>query len=263
MQRRRSDTGASSTSTSASPRRTRRAARSPRPGSRWTNSPRQYHWSPAGYTASNAEFHAGSGTGATPSRSGLPNDARLLRARRSPPRRPGTRRRAQTLRRCSSSGNGGPGGTERNAKKPLELVRLRRHELAVPPSTSAASSRCRSPALRARCSTGWQRNENDVTTPKLPPPPRIAQKRSGSLLGVGRDDRAVREDDGRRDEVVDRQPARARQMSDAAAEREAADAGRRDDARGHCAPVLVRRRVDLPEAARRPARAPCAPRGRP
>src|SRR3954469_17305304 len=27
---------------------------------------------------------------------------------------------------------------------------------------------------------GWQRNENDVTTPKLPPPPRIAQKSSGS-----------------------------------------------------------------------------------
>ena len=39
-----------------------------------TNSPRQYHWSPAGYTASNAVFHAGIGTGAIPSSSGLPNE---------------------------------------------------------------------------------------------------------------------------------------------------------------------------------------------
>ena len=35
-------------------------------------------------------------------------------------------------------------------------------------------------------SSGWARNVNSVTAPKLPPPPRIAQKRSGfsSALAV-------------------------------------------------------------------------------
>src|SRR5436190_18604149 len=33
-------------------------------------------------------------------------------------------------------------------------------------------------------STGWSRYSSAVTTPKLPPPPRIAQKRSGLDLGL-------------------------------------------------------------------------------
>ena len=88
--------------------------------------------------------------------------------------------------------------------------------------------------------TGWQRNENDVTMPKLPPPPRNAQKSSGLPLGVGLDDRAVREDDRRRHEVVDREPHPPRQVSHAAAERQPADAGGADDPDGDGQPVLVR-----------------------
>ena len=41
-------------------------------------------------------------------------------------------------------------------------------------------------------STGWAWNVNSVTTPKLPPPPRIAQK-SPVLVGAGRDPAAVGE----------------------------------------------------------------------
>ena len=39
--------------------------------------------------------------------------------------------------------------------------------------------------------TDWSRNLNRVATPKLPPPPRIAQNRSGSVVGVDRSDGAV------------------------------------------------------------------------
>ncbi len=34
--------------------------------------------------------------------------------------------------------------------------------------------------------TGWSLNSNDVTTPKFPPPPRIAQKRSGWSVSLAR-----------------------------------------------------------------------------
>ncbi len=75
--------------------------------------------------------------------------------------------------------------------------------------------------------TGWQRNSNDVTTPKLPPPPRNAQNSSGFSSALAPDLVAVGEHDVGRDQVVDRQPVLARQVADAAAEREPADAGRR------------------------------------
>ena len=102
-----------------------------------------------------------------------------------------------------------------------------------------------------------------MTTPKLPPPPRIAQKQVGVLVGGGADPLAAGEHDLRLEQVVDRQAALAGQVAEAAAEREAADAGGRDDpARGR-QPVLVGRGVDFaPECSRRrPARS--APRGRP
>ena len=34
--------------------------------------------------------------------------------------------------------------------------------------------------------TGWSRNRKDVTTPKLPPPPRMAQKRSAFSFALAR-----------------------------------------------------------------------------
>ena len=44
--------------------------------------------------------------------------------------------------------------------------------------TSAAWSSGQSIGPQITVSTGWSRNVSDVTTPKFPPPPRIAQKRS-------------------------------------------------------------------------------------
>ena len=85
--------------------------------------------------------------------------------------------------------------------------------------------------------SGWQRNENCVTIPKLPPPPRSAQK---VALGVRLDDRAVGEDDGRGHEVVDREAHAARQVPHAAAEGQPADARGADDPHRDGEAVLVR-----------------------
>ena len=64
------------------------------------------------------------------------------------------------------------------------------------------------------------------------------------MLGVRRHDGAVGEHDLGGDEVVDRQAALARQVSQPAAEREAADTGGRDDSRRDRESVLVGRLVD-------------------
>ena len=60
----------------------------------------------------------------------------------------------------------------------------------MPPSTSV---------------TGCSRYSKDVTTPKLPPPPRSAQNRSGMFGRAGRAELAVGRDDIGREQVVDRQ----------------------------------------------------------
>ena len=104
---------------------------------------------------------------------------------------------------------------------------------------------------------------NEVTIPKLPPPPRIAQNRSALAVGVHVDDRAVGEHDLGREQVVDRETATARQMPDPAAERQAAHAGRRDDAAGHRQAVLVCRPVDCRRAEPRRPRPPSGSPDRP
>ena len=54
--------------------------------------------------------------------------------------------------------------------------------------------------------SGCSRNLNRVTTPKLPPPPRIAQNRSGSCVLVDDVDLAVGRHDLGREQAVDREP---------------------------------------------------------
>ena len=66
-----------------------------------------------------------------PSSSGVPNE-RASRSAADSSSPASDQTTPHTLRRCSSSGNGGPGGMVRNAKKPLELVGLRGQEVAVP-----------------------------------------------------------------------------------------------------------------------------------
>ena len=60
--------------------------------------------------------------------------------------------------------------------------------------------------------------------PTLPPAPRIAQNRSGVVVGIRPHDRAVGEHDLGGAQVVDRQAVLAREEADAAGGREPADA---------------------------------------
>ena len=73
--------------------------------------------------------------------------------------------------------------------------------------------------------TGYSRNWKRVTTPKLPPPPRTAQKRSCARR-AGRDQAAVGGDDVDRDEGIDRQAVLAHEPADAATEGQASHARR-------------------------------------
>ena len=81
-------------------------------------------------------------------------------------------------------------------------------------------------ARRRSVSTGWSRNRKRVATPKLPPPPRIAQNRSGWVSASTRRSCAVRGHDVRGEERVDGQAVLAHEVADAAAERDPADPDR-------------------------------------
>ena len=67
--------------------------------------------------------------------------------------------------------------------------------------------------------------------PKLPPPPRSAQKRSGCSVSARSDQLAVSRNNFSRNKIVDRQSEFACGPSEAATEREVCDAGRRIDTR--------------------------------
>ncbi len=88
--------------------------------------------------------------------------------------------------------------------------------------------------------TGCAWNRNEVTTPKFPPPPRIAQNRSLFSSRAGHHEPAVGEDHVGGQQVVDGQSVLARQVSHAAAERQTSDAGGRDDAGRYGEPEGVR-----------------------
>src|SRR5215468_4132176 len=86
-----------------------------------------------------------------------------------------------TLRPHSSSGNGGAGGMESSAKKPLSSSGSDGSSSRYQRITSAVSAKSYStgPPMIVPCSPmSWQRNVNEVTMPKFPPPPRSAQNRS-------------------------------------------------------------------------------------
>ena len=123
----------------------------------------------------------------------------------------------------------------------------------------------RSAPRRRSARPGAASNSNCVTMPKLPPPPRRPQKQVG-VLGLARvDEPAVGGDDVGADEVVAGEAVLAHQPADAAAEREAGDAGGRDEAAGRREPVRLRLVVDVgPHGAAADGRAPARPgrRGR-
>ena len=125
-------------------------------------------------------------------------------------------------------------------------------------SPAAASGWASSPPRTM--SSGCVSNSNDAATPKLPPPPRSAQNRSGSSLGVDDPHLAVGGDHLDLREVVDRQPVLAHQPAESAAECQAGDPGRRHHAAGRRLPVDVGRPVVL--VPRDPALGPGPPAAR-
>ena len=81
---------------------------------------------------------------------------------------------------CSSSGNGGAGRHGQEREEAVELLGRGRDEVAVPAQhLRRALQRPEHRPGERPCRPGAAWNMNEVTTPKLPPPPRIAQKRSG------------------------------------------------------------------------------------
>ena len=99
----------------------------------------------------------------------------------------------------------------------------------VESSSGAASASAMNPAIvsgvAGRMSipptmvpTSWSRYWNLVATPKLPPPPRIAQNRSGWVLGIDAEELAVRGHDIGGEQVVDREPVLAAEVPDPPAE---------------------------------------------
>ena len=188
----------------------------------------------------------------------------------APPRPPRAARRSS--RRCpppacprSSSGTNvlGRRGDQRQAA--AHLVGRLLDEVAVGAQHLArlrrAGTRASRPSRSGR--PGAARNSNSVTTPKLPPPPRSPQNRSAFSSALARTTlpSAVTTSAESRLSQVD--AVHPLEPAAAAAEREAADAGVGDAAAGDRQPVLLGGRVEVGPRARRPARAPCAPRGRP
>ena len=81
-----------------------------------------------------------------PSSSGVPNERAACNAGASGSSVVEHQTTPHTLRMCSSSGNGGAGGTVRNAKKPQSSSGASPMKSRYQPSTSAVSSMARARA---------------------------------------------------------------------------------------------------------------------
>ena len=109
--------------------------------------------------------------------------------------------------------------------------------------------------------TARPRNSKLVTAAEVAAASAQRPEEVGVLVGGGPHDAAVGQHDLGCQQRVDREAVVAHQPADAAAERQAADAGVRDLARRHGQAVLLRGRVDLARAARRRRRARVAVSG--
>ncbi len=121
--------------------------------------------------------------------------------------------------RGAPPGTAAPAAPRASANKPLSssgACGMSSRTSAAPPSLCV--ERPRASARRPTVPTGCSRNMNDVTTPKLPPPPRSAQNRSGCSSALAVTKRAVGEHHVGREQVVDRQPVPAGQIADPAAQ---------------------------------------------
>src|SRR5260370_20080702 len=87
----------------------------------------------------------------------------------------------------SASGNGGAGGMVSSPIQPLSSSGSEGSNWRYQRITSGASARSYStgpPMIVPPSPMSWQRNVNDVMTPKFPPPPRRAQNRSAWELSL-------------------------------------------------------------------------------
>ena len=100
------------------------------------------------------------------------------------------------------------------------------------------------------------RKRKEVTTPKLPPPPRTAQNRSAFSFGAGSDETAVGQDHIHAQQVIDRQAIPAGEIAHAAAEGQAAHTGGGEETSRHCQAERVGRVIDVAPGRSRLRRAP-------
>ena len=158
---------------------------------------------------------------------------------------------AHIFLRWSSSGKSGTGGTVSVAKNPFTARGAAGRKSPVPAQDlrelldrphRRAGDDGRSDRVRAELEL---RDDAEVPAAAAQRPEQLRV-----LVGARVHLRAVGQHDVGADEAVDGQAEAAREVADAAAEREPADAGRGDDARRGRAAVLAGRRVDLgPRAA--------------
>ena len=129
-----------------------------------------------------------------------------------------------TSRPCCSAGRNGSGGagmTLAMVDSPSGAASARAMKPAI--TSGVAGSSSRPPTIvETSCSRNWNR----VATPKLPPPPRIAQNSSGWRLVVDVEQLAVGGHQLGGQQLVDRQAVLSDQVADAAAEGEPADPDR-------------------------------------
>ena len=88
----------------------------------------------------------------------------------------------------------------------------------------------------------WKRNE--VTTPKFPPPPRMAQIEIAVFIGTRGNEPSVGQNQISGEQVVDGQPMLAGEVTQAASERQSTHAGGRYEASGHGETERMGRVVD-------------------
>ena len=93
--------------------------------------------------------------------------------------------------------------------------------------------------------TRWSAYSSDAAMPKLPPPPRIAQNRSGFSSALARTTRAVGHHHVGGPQVVERKAVLRHQPAESAAERQAGDPCAPDDAAGRRESMQLRLAVEF------------------
>ena len=138
-----------------------------------------------------------------------------------------------------------PRRNRKEREEPTQRPGLRRQEVPVPAQHVGGVRQVvqHGAGLHHADRMGPERERGDDPEVAAAAPDRPEQVAFPFRIGV--DDRPVGEYDPRRNQVVDRQAAAAREMPDAAAEGQSSDAGRPDDPCGHGEAVLVRCGVDV------------------